>query len=139
LPRGAEMGISGAELRSKLDADELRSAAWVGAGVLAFLVLIGIIYPSHPSLLFLGLITGSLSALIAMGLVLVYRANRIVNFAQFDIGGVAAIFAASLIVGPGWAYFPAAIAGFGVALGLGALIEVAVIRRFAKAPRLQLT
>ena len=51
------------------------------------------------------------SALVAMGLVLVYRANRIVNFAQGDLGGLAAILAASLIVGPRWAFFPAAAVG----------------------------
>ena len=39
-------------------------------------------------------------ALVAVGLVLVYRANRIVNFAQGDLGGAGRILAASLIVGP---------------------------------------
>ena len=94
-----------------LDRSELRFATGVGAGLLAFCVVVGILYPAEPSVLFFGLITGSLSGLIAMGLVLVYRANRIVNFAQGDIGGAAAILAASLIVGKGWSFFPAAAAG----------------------------
>ena len=75
------MGISGAELRSKLDADDVRSAGWVAAGVFAFLVLIGIVYPSHPSLLFLGLIT----------VVLPIATSRItgINQQQMYLGGTA--------------------------------------------------
>jgi ABC-type branched-subunit amino acid transport system ATPase component/ABC-type branched-subunit amino acid transport system permease subunit len=80
-----------------------------------------------------------LSALVAMGLVLVYRANRIVNFAQGDIGGVAAVLCASLLVGPKWGFFPAFVVGLATALALGAVTERFVIRRFAKAPRLILT
>ena len=122
-----------------LERRDIRFGAGVAALVLAFLVVVGVLYPAHPSILFLGLITGSLSALIAMGLVLVYRANRIVNFAQGDIGAAAAILAASLMVGKDWSFFPAAIVGLVAALVLGALVEILVIRRFAKAPRLQLT
>src|SRR3954468_6466155 len=94
---------------------ELRAAATTGAGVLAVLVFVEILYPAPPPILFLGLVLGSLSALVAMGLVLVYRANRIVNFAQGDIGGLAAVLAASLIVGPKWPFVPAALAGLAVA------------------------
>jgi ABC-type branched-subunit amino acid transport system ATPase component/branched-subunit amino acid ABC-type transport system permease component len=110
-----------------------------GAGILAFGVFVGILYPADPSILFLGLVLGSLSALIAMGLVLVYRANRIVNFAQGDIGGVAGVLAASLIVGPKWGFWPSVIVGLLVAIALGAATEILVIRRFARAPRLVLT
>jgi branched-chain amino acid transport system permease protein len=74
-----------------------------------------------------------------MGLVLVYRANRIINFAQGELGAVAAILTASLIVGPGWPFFAAAGVGLVVALLLGAFTEVVLIRRFAHAPRLILT
>jgi len=123
----------------RMDRSEARFALGTGAALLGFFVVVEIIYPAQPSVLFFGLITGSLSALIAMGLVLVYRANRIVNFAQGDMGGAAAILAASLIVGKGWSFVPAAIAGLLAALVLGALTEICVIRRFKRAPRLQLT
>src|SRR5205085_4607530 len=83
-------------------------------------------------------VNGMLSAMVAVGLVLVYRANRIVNFAQFDIGGAVAILAA-LMIGKGMPFFLAVGISLAVALGLGAVIEVVFIRRFAKAPRLQLT
>jgi ABC-type branched-subunit amino acid transport system ATPase component/ABC-type branched-subunit amino acid transport system permease subunit len=104
-----------------------------------FLTFVTVLYPAKPAILFLGLVLGSLSALVAMGLVLVWRANHIVNFAQGDLGGLAAVLAASLIVGPGWSFFPAVAVGLAAALALGALIEVGVIRRFARAPRLVLT
>jgi branched-subunit amino acid ABC-type transport system permease component len=39
------------------------------------------------------------ATLVAMGLVLVWRANQIIIFAQGDLGGLAAVLAASLIVG----------------------------------------
>ena len=38
----------------------------------------------------LGVVLGSLTGLTAMGLVLVYRASRVVNFAQAEFGGLAA-------------------------------------------------
>jgi ABC-type branched-subunit amino acid transport system ATPase component/branched-subunit amino acid ABC-type transport system permease component len=118
---------------------DVRYGTTLAGGALAFLIFVGVLYPAPAPLLALGLVLGSLSALIAMGLVLVYRANRMINFAQGDLGGVAAILTASLIVGPKWPFFPAAIAGLLFALTLGALIEVTIIRRFAKAPRLIVT
>src|SRR5205807_729594 len=45
-----------------------------------------------------GLVFGSLYALIAMGLVLIFRANRVVNFAQAELGAVASVLAVELVV-----------------------------------------
>lgn len=118
---------------------ERRFGLNVALGTLVFLLFVGVIYPAPLSVLFLGLVLGSLSALVAMGLVLIYRASRIVNFAQGDLGGLAAVLAASLIVGPDWPYLAAAFIGLLAALALGGLTEVAIVRRFAKAPRLILT
>src|SRR5688572_25149768 len=122
-----------------MDRTELKGAATTGLGVLAILVFITILYPAPSAILFLGLVLGSLSALVAMGLVLIYRANNIVNFAQGDIGGLAAILTASLLVGPKWPFFLAVGVGLIAALALGALTEVFIIRRFTNAPRLVLT
>jgi ABC-type branched-subunit amino acid transport system ATPase component/ABC-type branched-subunit amino acid transport system permease subunit len=116
-----------------------RFGVTVAAVVLVLFVFVGIIYPAPLPVLVLGLVLGSLSALVALGIVLIYRANRIVNFAQGDLGGLAAVLAASLIVGPKWGYLPAALVGLLAALLLGGLTEVGIVRRFAKAPRLILT
>lgn len=109
------------------------------AGVLAFLIFVGFLYPAPPAILFLGAVLGSLSALTAMGLVLIYRANRVINFAQGDLGALAAVLAVSLIGGPGWGFYPSVFVGLAAAFAMGALIEVVFVRRFAKAPRLILT
>ncbi|GAC1593735.1 MAG: hypothetical protein NVS3B21_15060 [Acidimicrobiales bacterium] len=117
----------------------MRFGQWAAAGTLAFLLMVGFVFPAPPAILFLGAVLGSLSALVAMSIVLVYRANRIINFAAGDLGAVASVLAVSLIVGPHVPYFLALLLGLGTALLLGAGIEFIIIRRFNKAPRLILT
>ena len=86
-----------------------------------------------------GLILGLLIALLAVGMALVYRANRVINFAQADLGFVPTSLAVGLIVFSGLPY----LFGFGVgmvaAVALGAVVELAFVRRFATASRLVLT
>jgi branched-chain amino acid transport system permease protein len=87
-------------------------------------------------IIILGLVFGSIYALTAVGLVLIYRANRVVNFAQAELGGIAAVLAIQLVIQFTWNYF------FSVAIGLvgstllGALTYIFIIRRFRRAPRL---
>ncbi len=119
--------------------DDWRLLLVTSSGVLGLLVLLFVLWPAPAAVLFLGLVTGSLSALTAMGIVLVYRANKVVNFAQASLGAIAAVLAASLIAGPGWSFWAASAAGLLAALALGGLVEVAFIRRFARSPRLVLT
>ncbi len=86
-----------------------------------------------------GAIVGVLYALMGMGLILVHRANRIINFAQAQLGAVPAIAALLLMVRQGLPYLlavPLAVAG-GAALGAG--VEVTVVRRFRESSRLVLT
>jgi ABC-type branched-subunit amino acid transport system ATPase component/ABC-type branched-subunit amino acid transport system permease subunit len=86
--------------------------------------------------LLLGVIHGMVYGLLAVGLVLIYRSNRIVNFAHGQIGGFgAALFAVSV---QKWhiPYFLAFIPALLAASGSSALAEVAVIRRLRKAPSL---
>ncbi len=85
------------------------------------------------------MVIGLLTALLAVGMALVYRANRVLNFAQADLGFVPTSLAVGLIVFSGLPY----LFGFGVglvaAIALGALVELAIVRRFASASRLVLT
>ena len=86
-----------------------------------------------------GVMSGCLSALFAVGLVLVYRANRIINFAHASFGVVALVGYIIMRGAEGWSWyiaFPAALAGAAV---IGMTIELALVRRFSKAPRLALT
>ena len=96
-------------------------------------------WPAPLGVLVQGTVIGSLTALIAFGIALIYRSNRIINFAQGDLGAAPAVFTVLLIVGPGLNYFVALSLGLASAIALGALVETLIIRRFFKAPRLILT
>jgi branched-chain amino acid transport system permease protein len=86
-----------------------------------------------------GAVIGALYGLVAMGLILVYRANRIINFAQAQLGSVPAVLALLLIARRGWPYLLAVPVMLIGAVILGGVAEVTFVRRFAKAPRLILT
>jgi ABC-type branched-subunit amino acid transport system ATPase component/ABC-type branched-subunit amino acid transport system permease subunit len=87
-----------------------------------------------------GAIVGALTSLLALGIALVWRANRIINFAAGDLGAVPATLAVLLTVSTlsvGW--WPAFGVGLAAALILGYLVEVLLIRPFFRAPRLVLS
>lgn len=87
----------------------------------------------------LGMVLGLLNALVAVGMALVYRANRILNFAQGELGTVPTILAVNLIVYSSIPYFLGLFTGLASALVLGGLIEFLIIRRFYRSSRLILT
>lgn len=89
-----------------------------------------------PGVMLLGIVLGALHGLTAMGIVLVYRSTRIINFAQAEIGGLAAALAVLLVTGKGVPYLVAAPLGLCAALLVGALIDATVVRRVARAPKL---
>jgi branched-chain amino acid transport system permease protein len=86
-----------------------------------------------------GLTLGLLTALLAVGMALVHRANRVVNFAQADLGFVPTSLAVGLIVFSGLPYLFGFAVGLAGAVVLGAVVELAFVRRFATASRLVLT
>ncbi|MGH9306470.1 MAG: ABC transporter permease [Acidimicrobiales bacterium] len=113
-------------------------ALWVGS-IIAFLILVHLVWPVPRGVILQGAILGGLTSLIALGIALIYRANRIVNFAQGDLGAVPTSIAVLLITSTGINYFLAMATGVVAALVLGAVVEMTIIRRFFKAPRLILT
>src|SRR5205085_6763383 len=87
----------------------------------------------------IGLITGTVTALLAIGLILLYRSNRFINFAYGGMGSMVGVLCIALYKEHGlsyWAMLPLAVVG---GLANGALIEILVIRRFANSSRLILT
>jgi branched-chain amino acid transport system permease protein len=86
-----------------------------------------------------GLILGLLNALVAVGMALIYRSNRILNFAQSDLGTVPTVLAANLMVFSGLPYLLGLGIGLVAAVVLGVVVELAIIRRFFHASRLILT
>ncbi|WP_372727739.1 ATP-binding cassette domain-containing protein [Nocardioides sp.] len=86
--------------------------------------------------LVIGVFTGLTYGLLAVGLVLVYRSSKFVNFAHGSIGAFGASVLGALVVdrgAPYWVAFPVAIV---VAGALAALVEIAVVRRLTGRPSL---
>jgi branched-chain amino acid transport system permease protein len=86
-----------------------------------------------------GLVLGLLTALLSVGMALVYRANRVINFAQADLGYVPAALSVGLIVFNGLPYLLGLSVGLVGSVVLGAVVELAIVRRFVRSPRLVLT
>jgi ABC-type branched-subunit amino acid transport system permease subunit/ABC-type branched-subunit amino acid transport system ATPase component len=85
-----------------------------------------------------GIVNGLVYALVALGLVLVFRASGVINFAQGQIGAFGGYAMAILFVNYDIAYgvsFPLAVASGAI---LGALTELLVVRRLFRQPRLLL-
>jgi branched-chain amino acid transport system permease protein len=113
---------------------------------LAIVVLQQVLFPSTGSdgrylwgLVVQGLTLGLLSALVALGMALIYRANRIVNFAQGDLGLVPTALAINLVLFSGLSYWLGLVIGLAASLVVGAVVELAIVRRFFHSPRLILT
>ena len=111
---------------------------WV-VPIAAMLVIQQLFLPAPVGVVVNGALYGGRIALIALGIALVYRANRIVNFAQGDLGGLPAVLAVMLVIGWQWSYWLGLVVGLLAAALLGGLVETLIVRRFTNAPRLVLT
>ncbi len=87
------------------------------------------------NLMFKGVVGGLIVALVAMGIVLIYRSNRVINFAVGNMGVPATALFAIMAGKHGWPYWPALIAALIAGTLTGTAIELAVIRRLFKSPR----
>ena len=113
--------------------------AWAAGAVALWAVLDRVLPKGLPlGVVVLGVIYGAIYALLAMGIVLVYRGNRIINFAQAQIGIVAAVLAIELHVTYGVNYVLSILVGIGSAIVIGAVLSL-LPRHFRKSSRLILT
>ncbi len=120
-------------------AAQLQRAAWQMLPAIG-LVAVQLLFFGMPAGAWVrGVILGLLTALLAMGMALVYRANRVINFAQADLGFVPTSLAVGLIVFSGLPYLFGFGVGLAAAVALGVIVELAFVRRFAQASRLVLT
>ena len=118
--------------------DTLRPVSFLGP-LLALVVLQRLFFPAPLGIVVNGALVGGRIALIALGIALVYRANRIINFAQGDLGAVPATLGVMLVVAWTWSYWFGLLVGLAASILLGVLVESLIIRRFFTAPRLMLT
>ena len=86
-------------------------------------------------LLFDGVVTGMVYGLVAMGIVLVYRSTRVINFAVANLGFIGAGIFALLVAQYGVPFWIAAVIGLALGFAYGAVVELIVIRRLFTAPR----
>ena len=90
------------------------------------------------AIIFQGLVQGMVASLTAVGLVLIYRTLRIINFAQAAMGITGGVLAFRLVQFTPTPLPVAIVLGMAVAGAVGVLIGLAAIR-FQRAPRLVLT
>jgi branched-chain amino acid transport system permease protein len=110
------------------------------AAPLAWVVLDAVLPSGLPlGVLLQGVVLGSLTGCSALGLVLVYRSSRVVNFAQAALGSAAAVLSVQLFSTKHWNYYAALAAGVLAAGAVGALCDRVVVQRLFWAPRLILT
>jgi ABC-type branched-subunit amino acid transport system permease subunit len=81
-----------------------------------------------------GTITGLSYGLLALGLVLIYRTNRVLNFSQGQLGVVGAVFMVKCFYDFGINYWAALVFALALAAAVGAASEL-VLRRLFKRPR----
>jgi branched-chain amino acid transport system permease protein len=80
-----------------------------------------------------GLATGGIYASLALALVLIYRATRVINFAQGEMG-MFSTFIALWLIESGWPYWGAFFATLAISFVGGVLVERVVIRPVERAP-----
>ncbi len=86
-----------------------------------------------------GAIRGLIVALLAVGIALIYRSSRAINFAQAELGFLPATLTSLLVLVADWNYYLAVAVGLVASIALGVIVEFVFIRRFFQAPRLILT
>jgi ABC-type branched-subunit amino acid transport system ATPase component/ABC-type branched-subunit amino acid transport system permease subunit len=89
-----------------------------------------------PALFALGLIQGMTYGILAVGLILVYRSSKVINFAHGQIGAFGAAICGLAVVKWNFPYWIAFVLALVVSAGSGSLAEVAVVRRLRKAPKI---
>src|SRR5580692_7596084 len=106
--------------------DGLDKRARTVAALMSLLVVLAIAYElpltkhilerrAPVGILVLGLVYGSVTAFSAIGLILIYRANRFINFAYAALGGSVGLVAIGLFIVHGWSYW--IVLPLGVAIG----------------------
>ena len=92
---------------------------------------------TYASLVVQGIVQGAIYGLLALGFVVIFRASKVLNFAEAGIGAAAAYVLYALMEGSGGGALRYAVAlavGLAVAAALGILIERVAVRPLRQAP-----
>ena len=85
-----------------------------------------------------GVIYGTVNALLAIGLILIYKTSRFINFAYASMGSLAGVTAIGLHLEKGLPFFAAVPIGVVIGMLTGLAVEL-IVRRFRNTSRLILT
>ena len=86
-------------------------------------------------LVFDGVVTGLVTGLLAMGIVLVYRSTRVINFAVGNLGLIGTALFALMVLNYGFPMWAALILALLVGTLSGTVVELTVVRRLFDSPR----
>ncbi len=86
-------------------------------------------------LVFDGVVNGLVIGLVAMGIVLIYRSTRVINFAVGNMGLIATSTMALLMVNYNWGFWLALAVSLVLGTLFAAAVELTVIRRLFTSPR----
>src|SRR3954463_5676633 len=82
-----------------------------------------------------GFVDGLSIGLLALGVVLIYRSSRVINFAVGALGSFSAALLAVLVIRYDWNFWPAAAVAVAAGGLFAAAVEMTVITRLFRAPR----
>jgi ABC-type branched-subunit amino acid transport system ATPase component/ABC-type branched-subunit amino acid transport system permease subunit len=85
-----------------------------------------------PAIGIIGLFTGLAYGALAIGLVLVYRATRVINFAHAELGALGGAVLALLVLDHGWNWVAAVVVVVAGGVVLGGLTDIAIVRRLSR-------
>ncbi|MEY2567614.1 MAG: hypothetical protein QOE35_2143 [Actinomycetota bacterium] len=124
----------------------VRIAAMVVGATVLYLILLALpgvgdwLHKKAPfGIVVIGVITGTVTSLLAIGIILIYRSNRFINFAYGSMGSLVGAMAVGMYLQHHWSYWVIMPLGVLGGIVVGALTEFLVIRRFQNSSRLILT
>jgi branched-chain amino acid transport system permease protein len=128
-------------------ADRARAVLGWGAAIVAMGLFTQLLLPGSgvggrgtpAAILFQGVVYGLVNALTAAGIILVYRTLRVVNFAQTAIGAAGATLIFDFVRFTPVPFPIAFVLGMALSTLVGVTVDLALVRRFFRAPRLVLT
>ena len=88
--------------------------------------------------IFWGVINGLIFGLLAMGIVLIYRSTRVINFAVGNMGLPGAALFALMIINWGFPFWIALISCLVIGALIGAVVELVIVKRLFHRPRVVL-